>query len=258
MKKIQSFGLFFFSLILFSSCTISEELDLSGEPGSQYKVDIDMSQAMSMMKSMGGAEQMKDSSLLGAKDSSFTLFSQIDTIREFFTDNDLAYFFNAKGRMKMNLEENQMTMQLAYPVKDLQDMKRFLHAQSKVDSIGKAMKDTVVVADENEMPNALGGGPKPDFSNMMTPRSSYIITDTSISRESVDKEKMQTQMGEMKGMEMFLGQMSITTTIRLPRPAKTVKGENVRLLGDRKTIVIASSMQDLLSSDEGLKFFVSF
>jgi hypothetical protein len=257
MKKIQSFGLFCISLLLFSSCSISEELDLSGEPGSQYKVDIDMSQAMTMMKSMGGAEQMKDSSLLGAKDSSFSLYSQIDTIREFFTDRELAYFFNAKGRIKMNLEENQMTMQLAYPVKDLQDMKRFLHAQMQVDSIGKTMKDTAVVEDQNEMPNALGGA-KPDFTNMMTPRSSYIITDTSISRESVDKEKMQTQMGEMKGMEMFLGQMSITTTIRLPRPAKTVKGENVRLLGDRKTIVIASSMQDLLSSDEGLKFFVSF
>jgi hypothetical protein len=108
------------------------------------------------------------------------------------------------------------------------------------------------------MPNAFGGNAKPDFTNMMTPRSSYIITDTSISRESIDREKIQSQMGEMKGIDMFLGQMSITTTIRLPRPAKIVRGEKVRLLNERKTIVIAASMQELLSSDEGLKFFVSF
>lgn len=245
------------ALALFSSCSISEEMDLSGGAnGGYYKVDADMGQALTMMKSMGGGDQLKDSSMAGAKDSSFSLFNQVDSIREFFTDKELQYFLNGKGEMKMNMEENLFTMQLRYPIKDLKDMQQFFATQHKIDSITKANKDSI--------PEAQGEGElqlnqkTPDFSKMLTPKTAYIITDTSISREGIEKADMGGEMGDMKGMEMFFGQITISTTIKLPRPAKIVKGDNAKLLDDKKTVVISASMLELVSSKESTKFYISF
>ena len=258
MKKLQSAFYLLIALALFSSCSISEEMDLSGGAnGGYYKVDADMGQALTMMKSMGGGDQLKDSSMAGAKDSSFSLFNQVDSIREFFTDKELQYFLNGKGEMKMNMEENLFTMQLRYPIKDLKDMQQFFATQHKIDSITKANKDSIPeTQDEADMP--IGQKNPPDFSKMLTPKTAYIITDTSISREGIEKADMGGEMGDMKGMEMFFGQITISTTIKLPRPAKIVKGDNARLLEDKKTVVISASMLELVSSKESTKFYISF
>ena len=93
---------------------------------------------------------------------------------------------------------------------------------------------------------------------MLTPKTAYIITDTSISREGIEKADMGGEMGDMKGMEMFFGQITISTTIKLPRPAKIVKGYNAKLLDDKKTVVISASMLELVSSKESTKFYISF
>ncbi len=257
MKKVQSAFYLLIALALFSSCSISEEMDLSGGAnGGYYKVDADMGQALTMMKSMGGGDQLKDSSMAGAKDSSFSLFNQVDSIREFFTDKELQYFLNGKGVLKMNMDENLFTMQLRYPIKDLKDMQQFLGTQQKIDSITKTKKDSIPEGEgEGEMQL---NQKTPDFSKMLTPKTAYIITDTSISREGIEKADMGGEMGDMKGMEMFFGQITISTTIKLPRPAKIVKGDNARLLEDKKTVVISASMLELVSSKESTKFYISF
>lgn len=245
--------------VLFSSCSFSEELDLSKDQQGQYKIDVDMSQAMEMMKSMGGAEQKPDSASSEPKDSVFSLYSQIDSIRDLFTDKELSYFFKGTGHLKMNEKENLLQFNLMYPVTDLQGLKDFFVTLQKKDSITKKNADTTVsVTEEPGNMDPLNQKAPPDFTNMLTPKTAYIITDSSISRESMSKEGLEKQMGDMKGMEMFFGQMTMTTTIKLPRPVIKLEGENVKLLDDKKTVVISTNLLELTSGSTSNHFYIKF
>ena len=258
MKSIQQF----FSVIILagilSSCSFSEEIDLSTEQKGQYKIDVDMSQAMEMMKSMGGSELKKDSTLSEPKDSSFSLYSQIDSVREHFTDRELSYFYKGTGNIKMNEKENLMKIHFMYPITDLADLKHFFETTQLKDSLTKKVTDTTAVSSDGTEMSPMNQNNPADFTKMLSPKSAYIITDSSISREEMSKEGIDGQVGDMKGMEMFYGQMMISTTIKLPRPAILVQGENAKLLDDKKTVIISSSILELVSNKGGSKFYIKF
>ena len=90
-------------------------------------------------------------------------------------------------------------------------------------------------------------------------RTPYIITDTSIERVALSKEKMQEQMGkEMQGAEMFMSQMNMMVTIKLPRPAKRLEGKNAKLSDDKRSVFLSTSLSEMMDNAESNTFKVIF
>jgi hypothetical protein len=245
----------------FASCTLNEEIDLSTPGKGQYLVHTDLSQMLTMMKSMGGS-QIPDSLKDKAIDTVISLASQLDSLDKPLSAEDQAYFKNGKLHMVMNMLEDKFTMEMKYPVKDIKDLQRFFVVNQYVDSVNKSKKKEPAPGEEP----AQGGGGAPGLSgitSMMSGMQSkgmpYIITDSSIQRVALSKEDLNESMGEqMKGAEMFMSQMMMSVTIKLPRPVKRVEGKNVKLQEDKKTVFFTTSFAELKDDPESGGFLIVF
>jgi hypothetical protein len=245
----------------FASCTLNEEIDLSTPGKGQYLVHTDMSQALTMMKSMGGG-QMPDSIKDKTIDTIISLASQLDSLYKPLSAEDQAYFKNGKLHMVMNMVENKFTMEMKYPVKDIKDLKNFFKVNQYVDSVNKSKKKEPEPGEEG----APDGGAAPGLSGlssmmsgMQSKGSPYIITDSSIQRVALTEEALTESMGEqMKGAEMFMSQMIMSATIKLPRPVKRLEGKNVKLQEDKKTVFFTTTFSELKENPENGSFKIVF
>jgi hypothetical protein len=236
-----------------------EEIDLSKEGNGHYKVAVDMSTMMEMLKGMGGAEKIPDSLAKEKKDTTFSLASMIDSSGGTFTPEEKSYFYNGTMNIKMDMPENKMDIVMKFPVKNTMDLKNFFVVWTKVDSLNKLKKQGEEQGN-NEIPNPMAGGGFDGMTNNLPLKPSpYIITDTSIQRIAQSKEDVMSELGDQaQGAAMFLNQINMMTTIKLPRPVKKLEGKNVKLGDDKKSIFFSATMQDMLDDPEAATFKVIF
>lgn len=249
-------------VVSLTSCTLNEEIDLSTPGKGQYLVHTDMSQVLTMMKSMGGG-QIPDSLKDKAIDTVISLASQLDSLDKPLSADDEAYFKNGKLHMVMNMVDNKFTMEMKYPVKDLKGLQRFFVVNQYVDSVNKSKKKEPEPGEEG-VPSGSGDAPGLSgltsiMSGMQSKGMPYIITDSSIQRVVLSKEDLAESMGEqMKGAEMFMSQMIMSATIKLPRPVKRLEGKNVKLQDDKKTVFFTTSFAELKEDPESGGFLIVF
>ncbi|MFY7839874.1 MAG: hypothetical protein ACOVP7_06335 [Lacibacter sp.] len=247
------------ALLFLTSCSMHEEIDLAKEGNGFYKIDVDMSQMMTMVKSMSG-EKIPDSVSNKVMDTVYSLKGMIDSSGGEFTAEEKKYFYNGTMHAKMNMPENKMSVVLQFPVKNAADLKKFFAVYDKVDSLNKQKrqqeKETEAPAENNAQLDPSKGMMN---GNLPFKRTPYVITDTSIERIALTKEAMQEQMGEeMKGAEMFMSQMNMMVTIKLPRPAKKLEGKNAKLSEDKRTVFLSASMAEMMDNADANTFKVIF
>lgn len=242
-------------VLFLSSCSIHEEINLSEEGKGHYKMSVDMSQAIEMMKGMGGKDQIPDSVANKKLDSSFSMNAQIDSSGIDFTDTEKKFFYMGTMHIQMNMKQNMMKMDLKYPISNTKELQQFFVVSAKVDSVSKLKQKES--PDVNKDPTDMAISPDL-FSALPANNKPYIITDTSIERIVVSKEDLTKQMGDMQGGEMFMSQMSYAITITLPRPVKRIEGKNVKLQDDKKTVFVSLSFADMMSNPADGGFFISF
>jgi hypothetical protein len=252
----------FVSVMFLTSCSMHEEIDLTKEGNGHYQVAIDMSAMFEMMKSMGGSEKIPDSLSKQKRDTTFSLANMIDSSGGSFSAEEKAYFHNGTMHIKMDMEANKMDVVMKFPVKNAIDLKNFFAVWNKVDSLNK-LKKALANEDEqggNEMPNPMSGSGLDGMTNNLPVKPSpYNITDSSIERIAQSKEEVMGDMGEQaQGAAMFMNQISMMTTIKLPRPAKKLEGKNVKLSDDKKSIFFSASMQDMMDDPAAGAFKVIF
>jgi hypothetical protein len=252
----------FISVLFLTSCSMHEEVDLSKEGNGHYQVAVDMSSMFEMMKSMGGSEKIPDSIAKQKRDTTFSLANMIDSSGGAFTAEEKSYFHNGTMHLKMDMQENKMDIVMKFPVKNAMDLKNFFVVWNKVDSLNKLKKQKAETEEQgnNEMPNPLaGGGMNGMTDNLPIKPSPYLITDSSIERIAQTKEEVMSDMGEQaQGAAMFMNQVNLMTTIKLPRPVKKLEGKNAKLGDDKKSIFFSATMQDLMDDPKAGAFKVIF
>jgi hypothetical protein len=245
------------SVLLFSSCTVHEEINVSSEANGYYSMNMDMSPAVEMMKSMGGAGQVPDSIADKVIDSSFSMRSQIDSIDTGFTDTEKSFYYLGNTHIQMNMKEGKMIVDMKYPVANTKQLKHFFELNQEVDSISKEKQRAE--GDAGDM--GIAGQPSPTsmLSSFSSKGKPYIITDTSIERIAISKEELNEQLGpDMKGADMFMNQMTYSITIKLPRQVKSLQGKNIKLLDDKKTVFFSAMFSEMMTDTEASRFKISF
>jgi hypothetical protein len=114
------------ALLFLSSCSMHEEIDLAKEGNGFYKIDVDMSQMMAMIKSMSG-EKIPDSVSNRVMDTVYSLKEMIDSSGGEFTAEEKAYFNNGTMHVKMNMPDNKMSVVMQFPVKNALCMIKLIH-----------------------------------------------------------------------------------------------------------------------------------
>lgn len=252
MRLIKLLSAIFF-LFSFASCAMHEEIDLSTPGKGNYIIAADMSGAMEMVKSMG-EDKIPDSLKYKIMDTTFSMASQIDGLDLPLTTDEKAYFQNATAHMAMNMAENKFNIEMKYPVKDANDLKNFLRVYNLVDSARhESKKDETTESD----------GPMPGFgdilSGMPVKGSPYIITENSIQRIALTKEDLSKVMGEdAQGAEMFLSQMTMSITIKLPRPVKEATGSMIKVSDDKMKVEFSANFSEMMDDPSKTEFLIKF
>jgi hypothetical protein len=139
-------------------------------------------------------------------------------------------------------------------VEDIKDLKNFLRVYNLVDSAKKASKKG---DDEGS------DGPVPGFGEMMSGMpvkgSPYIITDNSIQRIALSKEELSKVMGEdAQGADMFLSQMTMSITIKLPRPVKEATGSMIKVSDDKMSVEFSANFSEMMDDPAKTEFLIKF
>jgi hypothetical protein len=239
--------------LLLSACSVYEEINLGATEKSNYRMGADLSTAMELLASMGGDKEIPDSLKEKVMDTTFSAASEIDALPITLTKEERTYFEKGSTHMVMNFKNKTFTMDMEYPVKNIQDFQRFLEVQRKIDSVKKTMK---LAQDDSEGLANIGSNPLDKFPIKKSP---YIITANSIERVQQSKEEMQDSYGEMFAqLESMMSQMTQKITIRVPTKITKVTGDRIKIQADGNTAIFSCTMAELLENPQLGAFLIEF
>lgn len=254
MKKISLLFSLFFSVLLLAGCfETTDEITLNADGSGTVLYTNDMSMLLSLAKSMGGAEAMKEA---GDKptDTTVSLSKLADSILS-LSPEQRELVRQGKLKAVVDLDDEKMVTRLEIPFKNIGQVASIKEVTAKVTQffLGRSMGGDAAGMDITEkMPSS-------------DPLDEYFTTEYTKSgiEKKLNKEKyaLVDSSETMKGVrEMSDNGMPLSNTIiiNLPKPAKLVEGKNAKLSEDKKKVTITSSSEEFFESPSALEFRIVF
>lgn len=253
MKKIKLL-LVLFSLNFLTGCIDIEELiELAADNSGKYSMSIDMTKLMGFVNTMKEDKEVKK-----ALEKADTTIYFKDTGKNFANLSDEEKRVFKDGYFKVNMDEasGKMTIQMGCPFKNINDLavvkKELAGMMKKLDLMEKAGGKGNSGGDFPEL-----GGEKADMGlesqiNPSDKQYTFTAVPGRISYSINDKGKLKdvaandSIMQIMHQAALLMGDMTTTTIIKLPAPAKTVSNTKAILSDDKRTVTIKSIITDLM------------
>ncbi|NHF61444.1 hypothetical protein FK220_018975 [Flavobacteriaceae bacterium TP-CH-4] len=252
-----------FSLLLFASCQIREEIRFNEDGSGSYEVGFDMSEMMKM----------------GEGNDSLPPQAAIDTLIIFATfleekKDSIAQLPKAEQEklealrplrfaMKMSEEENQMNIRLSYAFDKLEDISKFAEA---VEAADIKELDQGVNPMEGMMPADAGGAdsvPKNGMEDLFKMAESF---DTEFNKKRFSRKVTEKAMADMlqkkdttlKADDPFVDMMRFKQVYRFPFKVKNVSNPNAKILSDFKGVELEANMYEMNNDPEYFNIEVEF
>ena len=235
-----------------------EETTISDAGSGVYVSSIDMGKMLGALAAMGGDEKMKEAQKLKADTT--VLFKDIsDSIRN-LTATEKKLLEKAKARLIMNMEEEKFSLSFTVPFSKLSDLPAIHEALKKSkakagEKLVDKMKPSDVKGNDND---ALERDETPDVSAYF--ESTY---EKNKMTRKVNKEKF-AKIAEDQSLKSLkeIGQMGMPvnfkTVINLPKPAKKANGKGITLSDDKKTVMIAGTLEDFLEDPSSFEYEIEY
>jgi hypothetical protein len=263
MKKIKII-LALFSLSFLTACIDIEELiDLNADGSGKYSMSMDMAKLMEFAKSM---EEGKESKKTPEKADTTIYFKDAGEGFNKLTAEEKRIFKD--GYIKVNMDEanGKMKILMTCPFKNMTDLivvkREMAGLMKKLDLMDKAggkskeSKELSQIGGEDEDINSQINPSGKHFTFTAAPgKLSYVINDKSKLKELAANDSM---MQMMQQASMMMGDMTTTTIIKLPAPAKTVSNPKALLSDDKKTVTIKSIITDLMEKPEEGEYNIEY
>jgi hypothetical protein len=255
MKKIFFLSTLVLALLSLAGCfETTDEITLKSDGSGTIQMTNDMSMLISMAKTMGGEEAMKEA---GEKptDTTISLSKLADSIAT-LTPEEKELIRNGSLSLKIDMKDEKMITRLDIPFANIGQIEKVKSASSKVSQyfIGKNMGEAG--------PEGMGMSDKMPASD---PLDEYFTTTYSKNgiEKKLNKEKYATldsniAMKSIKDMADNGMPLSNSIIINLPRPAKTVEGKNVKLSEDKRKVTISSTSEEFFDTPASLEFKIVF
>jgi len=264
MKKIKLI-LALFSLSFLTACIDIEELiDINADGSGTYSMTMDMGKLLEFANTM---KEGKESKKTPEKVDTTIYFKNTGEPFAKLTEEEKRVFKDGYCKTSMDEAAGKMTIVMYCPFKSMNDL-----AVVKKD-LGGMMKKLELMdkATENK-----GGGELSkmnneegdiDIESKLNPSSkqftfsatpgklSYTINDKSKIKEMAANDSI---MQMMQQASMLMGDMTTTTIIKLPAPAKTVTNAKAQLSADKKTVTIKSIITDLMEKPEEGEYSIEY
>lgn len=262
MKRIK-LVLALFSLNFFAACIDIEELiNLKADNSGSYSMNLDMSKLIEFANSM---RQGKESKKPKEKVDTLIYFKNAkDEFAKLSTEEKRIF---QEGYLKVNLDEaaGKMKMQMFTPFTNLADlmlvkkelpgMMKKLNLMDKAGDKNKGGTDLSKLDEEDKDLGDINPSGKHFSFNASQGKISYTINDKDKLKELASNDSM---MQMMQQMSMMMGDMTTTTIITLPSPAKNVSNPKAELSADKKTITIKSIITELMEKPEQGEYSIEY
>lgn len=249
MKKITLTLLTFTALLLTSCLETTQELSIKEDGSGTITTTSDMSALLSMLKQMGGSEEMgKQESM----DSTIFLDKMADSMQEL---SDIEKELVRKGsiRINMNMQDEKFITVFSIPFSKAEDISACNALSGKVFSDAmKAKSGGITLGDDGGMPGISS------FDDYYTTQYSNGLIVRTLNKEkfsSVGEDEFFKGMKEMSAMGMS---MKTNYIINLPRPVKNAEGKGLVISEDKMKITITADMDDFMDEPEKLEYRIEY
>lgn len=258
MKKIFGLLLVSASLLLTGCLDTFDEITINADGSGTYRQTVNMDKMFEVMEmaammdtSAATAETMKQMES-AALDTTYSLANKEGE----FTDDERRLLANASSHIVMNKKEGKFQIATSYPFTKIADLGKIIELQGS----GKASKgiDKAIPG----LGSAMGGDG--DEEGMPNANKTFDIiagdgfVERKVDKVSLDELLKGSQGEEVQQMKSMLEGITYRTKINLPRPAKKVVGDKVKLSDDKRTVTIEGTMVDLMDAPKKLEFRVEY
>ncbi len=255
-KRFLSFLIICF---LFIGCLeTTDGLTINEDGSGIYTMEIDISGMFTRMEMMKPEDSTAGSGVpANRKNFDSTVFFQsfVDTATD-LTNEEKALLRNARAHIKINEKEKLFKIIMTYPFSRLTDVAQImaLNGSGKgSNAVQRIFKDKQVSQDSSEVePNT------PNFTDMYQMTYKDGLLERKIKPEKLRELEEQFKMAGENGMEEMISSIKINSVINLPRPAKLIKGEKVKLSGNKKTVTINCTMKDILANPKAVEYSIQY
>jgi hypothetical protein len=253
MKKIKLL-LVLISLNFLTGCIDIEELiELAADNSGKYSMSIDMTKLMEFANTM---KQDKESKKTPEKADTTIYFKNAGENFSKLSDEEQRVFKDGYCKVYMDEADGKMTIRMGCPFKNMADLvivkKDLAGMMKKLDLMEKASGKTKAGGDLADL-----GGEKADMDlmpqlNPSEKQYTFTAVPGKISFSMNDNNKLKdvaandSIMQMMQQASLMMGDMTTTTIIKLPAPAKSVSNAKASLSDDKRTVTIKSIITDLM------------
>ncbi|MGV3765368.1 MAG: hypothetical protein ACO1NW_04535 [Chitinophagaceae bacterium] len=261
MKKLTSLFLILCIAIGFTGCyEMSEEYTIAADNSVVFDMNMDMGKLFEMVAAMGGEEEMKKNPEFASMQDTTIYFKSFTDTASDLTAEQKALLENGKMTMKMKMEEKIFKMNFQFPYKTLADLNKTWDPANQ-ESFAQMMNK--VFDKKNEEGEEEGEKKELDKLNMLQNIYKTNFTNGKIERtlldgEAMEKMKNDESFAQIKQMSAMLGEVKISTIIRLPRPAKKVTGEGVELSADKRTVTVKYALDKMIEDPKSGAFTLEY
>jgi hypothetical protein len=286
MQKIKLLFALLFVCSLTACFEIEEKIDINANDSGTYTVNIDMSKMMQMMEALKSmksesadstATPLNESDSIAAPDNigsgekksqdidSIIYFKPIvDTARnltaaekEMMRDGSMHILVNEKaGKVLLTLNlPFKKTAQLPYIRSNFPTVMDKLGVMDKKENTEDNMASMGSKESSKTMSKSIS--PMGDFTRFTTAKGL-------ISNKIIDKVKMKAQLKKDPSFKMLqemgktMGDISYTTIINLPAPAKMIKGPAATLSAGKRRVTIRSNLNDIIKKPENFEYEIRY
>lgn len=253
MKKVKLL-LVLFSINFLTGCIDIEELiDLYADNSGQYSMSIDLAKLMGFVNTMKEDKEVKKP--LGKADT--TIYFK-DTGENYtnLSDEEKRVFKDGYCKIYMDEASGKMTIQMGCPFKNMNDlvvvkkelagMMKKLDLMEKAGGKGKAGGDLSNLGSEKSdigLESQINPSDKQYTFKAVPGKISFSMNENNKLKDVAANDSI---MQMMQQASMLMGDMTTTTIIKLPAPAKTVSNTKATLSDDKRTVTIKSIITDLM------------
>jgi DnaJ-class molecular chaperone len=257
MKKLF-LPILIISFLLIGCLETTEGLLINENGSGSYTMDIDISGMFALMDIMKAEDSTAGSGIPEDRknfDSTVLFKSFVDTATD-LTAEEKELLHNAVAHIKMNEKEKVFKIKMTYPFVKIDDVAKIIalngsgKGSNKIQKIFKGNTGGQEETDAN--PNL------PDFNDMYQMIYKDGLLERKIKPEKLKEFEEQLKMAGENGMEEMISSVKMNNVIKLPRPAKSVQGEKVKLSADKKTVTINCSMKDILTNPKAVEYSIQY
>ena len=233
---------------------IDENVEVKKDGSGQLSMDMDMSQMVEMLQQYVGKDELAKKGM-DKMDTTIYMKDIVDTLSSMSAEKK-ALLHPGSVHIQMNLDQKVFKTHMQFPFSS-QDNLQKLYAAMSDGSLGTTQLFKGMAGGQDQGM----GGASPDI-NQFNGIYDFTCKDGVMSKK-LNQAKFKTlsedpQLSQMKQAGQMGIEILYTTTIKFPRPIKSVDNTLAKLSEDKKTVTIKYNLVDVFDKPEQFGYNIEY